>query len=104
MTGEQLKKIVAEFEAERNAKQAYKAALAKADAQGGKEHRGDHEMGEGGVREGRKAPPLRLVSFSSLVKPRVMPDADRLTPASSEDLADALAFALRYSGRTTLAR
>ena len=28
-----------------------------------------------------------------------MPDADRLTPASSEDLADALAFALRYSGR-----
>jgi hypothetical protein len=96
MTGEQLKKIVAEFEAERNAKQAYKAALAKADAQGGKEHRGDHEMGEGGVREGRKAPPLRLVSVS--------PDADRLTPASSEDLADALAFALRYSGRTTLAR
>ena len=29
-----------------------------------------------------------------------MPDADRLTPASSDDLADALAFALRYSGRT----
>jgi hypothetical protein len=29
MTGEQLKKIVAEFEAERNAKQAYKVALAK---------------------------------------------------------------------------
>jgi hypothetical protein len=28
-----------------------------------------------------------------------MPDADRLTPATSEDLADALAFALRYSGR-----
>jgi hypothetical protein len=28
-----------------------------------------------------------------------MPDADRLTPASSEDLADALAFALRCSGR-----
>ena len=28
-----------------------------------------------------------------------MPDADHLTPASSEDLADALAFALRYSGR-----
>jgi hypothetical protein len=28
-----------------------------------------------------------------------MPDADRLTPASAEDLADALAFALRYSGR-----
>jgi len=29
-----------------------------------------------------------------------MPDAaDRLTPASPEDLADALAFALRYSGR-----
>ena len=28
-----------------------------------------------------------------------MPDADRLTPASSDDLADALAFALRYSGR-----
>jgi hypothetical protein len=28
-----------------------------------------------------------------------MTDADRLTPASSEDLADALAFALRYSGR-----
>ena len=28
-----------------------------------------------------------------------MSDADRLTPASSEDLADALAFALRYSGR-----
>ena len=26
-------------------------------------------------------------------------DADRLTPASSEDLADALAFALRCSGR-----
>lgn len=29
MTGEQLKKIVAEFEAERNAKKAYRAALAK---------------------------------------------------------------------------
>ena len=28
-----------------------------------------------------------------------MPDAERLTPASSDDLADALAFALRYSGR-----
>jgi hypothetical protein len=28
-----------------------------------------------------------------------MPDPDRFTPASSEDLADALAFALRYSGR-----
>src|ERR1700691_165046 len=28
-----------------------------------------------------------------------MSDADRLTPASSDDLADALAFALRYSGR-----
>ena len=28
-----------------------------------------------------------------------MPDADRLTPATPEDLADALAFALRYSGR-----
>jgi hypothetical protein len=28
-----------------------------------------------------------------------MSDADRHTPASSEDLADALAFALRYSGR-----
>jgi hypothetical protein len=26
-------------------------------------------------------------------------DADRLTPADPEDLADALAFALRYSGR-----
>jgi hypothetical protein len=31
-----------------------------------------------------------------------MSDADRLTPASSEDLADALAFALRYSGRKRL--
>ena len=28
-----------------------------------------------------------------------MPEADRLTPASSDDVADALAFALRYSGR-----
>jgi hypothetical protein len=28
-----------------------------------------------------------------------MSEADRLTPASSDDLADALAFALRYSGR-----
>jgi hypothetical protein len=28
-----------------------------------------------------------------------MPDADRLTPTTPEDLADALAFALRYSGR-----
>jgi hypothetical protein len=28
-----------------------------------------------------------------------MPDADRLTPADPSDLADALAFALRYSGR-----
>jgi hypothetical protein len=27
-----------------------------------------------------------------------MPEADRLTPASPEDIADALAFALRYSG------
>src|SRR5277367_3615031 len=28
-----------------------------------------------------------------------MSDADRLTPADPEDIADALAFALRYSGR-----
>ena len=28
-----------------------------------------------------------------------MPDADGLTPPRSDDLADALAFALRYSGR-----
>jgi hypothetical protein len=28
-----------------------------------------------------------------------MSDADRLTPASSEDPANALAFALRFSGR-----
>ena len=28
-----------------------------------------------------------------------MTDPDRLTPASPEDLADALAFALRFSGR-----
>jgi hypothetical protein len=28
-----------------------------------------------------------------------MSDADRLTPAKPEDIADALAFALRYSGR-----
>jgi hypothetical protein len=28
-----------------------------------------------------------------------MPDADNLTPASPEDLAAALAFALRYEGR-----
>jgi hypothetical protein len=28
-----------------------------------------------------------------------MSDADSLTPATAEDLADALAFALRYSGR-----
>jgi hypothetical protein len=28
-----------------------------------------------------------------------MPDADRLTPADPRDLADALAFALRNSGR-----
>lgn len=28
-----------------------------------------------------------------------MPDADKLTPASPEDLAAALAFALRYEGR-----
>lgn len=28
-----------------------------------------------------------------------MPDADKLTPASPEDLADALAFALRYEAR-----
>ena len=28
-----------------------------------------------------------------------MSDADRLTPADPKDLADALAFALRYSGR-----
>jgi hypothetical protein len=28
-----------------------------------------------------------------------MPDTERLTPASADDLADALAFALRYSGR-----
>lgn len=28
-----------------------------------------------------------------------MPDADRLTPADPRDLADTLAFALRYSGR-----
>jgi hypothetical protein len=45
------------------------------------------------------SPPCVLVSFSSLVYPRLMSDADSLTPASSEDLADALAFALRYSGR-----
>jgi hypothetical protein len=28
-----------------------------------------------------------------------MPDTDRLTPATPEDLADALAFALRFDGR-----
>jgi hypothetical protein len=28
-----------------------------------------------------------------------MPDADRLTPATPEDLADAIAFALRFNGR-----
>jgi hypothetical protein len=28
-----------------------------------------------------------------------MPDADRLTPAKPEEIAGALAFALRYSGR-----
>lgn len=28
-----------------------------------------------------------------------MPDAEKLTPASPEDLADALAFALRFEGR-----
>ena len=28
-----------------------------------------------------------------------MPDAERLMPATPEDLAEALAFALRYSGR-----
>jgi hypothetical protein len=28
-----------------------------------------------------------------------MPDFDRLTPASSDDIASTLAFALRYSGR-----
>jgi hypothetical protein len=28
-----------------------------------------------------------------------MPDADKLTPADSSDVADALAFALRFQGR-----
>jgi hypothetical protein len=40
---------------------------------------------------------LSLFAHSGYHAP--MPDADRLTPASAEDLADALAFALRYSGR-----
>jgi hypothetical protein len=38
--------------------------------------------------------------FSQLGYPVAMPDADeKLTPADPSDLADAIAFALRYSGR-----
>ena len=35
----------------------------------------------------------------SCLVPMLASDADRLMPAAPEDLADALAFALRYSGR-----
>jgi hypothetical protein len=40
-----------------------------------------------------------LALFSRLRYPRIVIDSDRLTPATPEDLADALGFALRYSGR-----
>ena len=55
-------------------------------------------MGAGGVRGRDASFPRSCLVLASAVASR-MPDADRLTPASSEDLADALAFALRYSGR-----
>jgi hypothetical protein len=42
-----------------------------------------------------------LVSFSSLSYPRLMtePEQKQLTPATPDDLADALSFALRHEGR-----
>jgi hypothetical protein len=33
-----------------------------------------------------------------------MPDADKLTPADPSDVADALAYALRFQGRSMLRR
>jgi hypothetical protein len=40
-----------------------------------------------------------LFLFCSMRQLRLMPDAARLTPADPSDLANALAFALRYNGR-----
>jgi hypothetical protein len=40
-----------------------------------------------------------LVSFAVRGYPSVMPDADKLTPADPSDLANALAYALRFQGR-----
>ena len=56
-----------------------------------------------GMMEGRKLI-FYVVSFMLYrshrwARPLAMPDPDRLTPAAPEHLADALAFALRYSGR-----
>ena len=43
---------------------------------------------------------LVLVLFTQPVYPPAMPEiSDKLTPATPEDLADALAFALRFEGR-----
>src|SRR5580704_474813 len=51
------------------------------------------------LRAPRCDPARVLASFSSLGYRRSMPDdADTLTPAEPRDLADAIAFALRYSG------
>jgi hypothetical protein len=43
--------------------------------------------------------PLVLVSFVHQRYRRATTDAERLTPASAADLADAIAFALRFRGR-----
>jgi hypothetical protein len=40
-----------------------------------------------------------LVSFSSLSYPWLMTDEQKLTPATPEDLANSLSFALRFEGR-----
>ena len=37
--------------------------------------------------------------FTSQRYPAAMPDADKLTPADPSDLADAIAYALRFRGR-----
>ncbi len=47
-------------------------------------------------------PPVALFLFRSTdaaIIPRMTDPAERLTPASPDDLADALAFALRFQGR-----
>jgi hypothetical protein len=56
------------------------------------------EMGENG-RRSDSATFLFLLCSSRRVYARPMPDPEKLTPANPDDLASALAFALRFQGR-----